>query len=123
MAAKENELRHDPGTLCQALFNRAKTWLTVSLLCKGGGFIVGVLVIWFSLIPKQAPFVVAALTIVSELCVWRSDKNKATAEALRRKLDVRDSFGWAISKAEMSDLLVRIPDVGTLFVKVRVGTS
>ncbi|MCW5968650.1 MAG: hypothetical protein KIT57_09060 [Blastocatellales bacterium] len=109
MAAKENELKHDPGLLCQALFDRAKTWLIVAMLCKVLAFAVGTLVIFFSVISKQAPFLVAGLTLASELFTWRSDRNKGTAESLRRKLDMRDSFGWPISKAEMSDLLIRIP--------------
>lgn len=107
--AKENELKHDLGALSRALFARAKVWLATAMLCKVAAFAIGILVILLSAIPKLAPFLVAALTIISELCTWRSDKNKSTAETLRRKLDMRDSFGWAISRAEVSDFLVRIP--------------
>jgi hypothetical protein len=109
MDDKEHELRHNPRVLCQALFIRATRWLTAALLCKIGVFALGALVVLLAFIPKSAPFLVAALSIIAEICLWRSEKNKGTAEALLRKLDMRDAFGWPISKGEMSDLLLRVP--------------
>ncbi len=49
------------------------------------------------------------LAMIADWLAWRSDTNKGTAEALLRKLDGRDSFGWPISRAELSDLLMRSP--------------
>jgi hypothetical protein len=50
---------------------------------------------------------VLVVTLLSEYFAWRSDKLKGAAETLLRKLDLRDSFGWAVSNAEITDILAR----------------
>ena len=70
---------------------------------------IGVLAVFLPLIPVYAPIFVFVLSVMADLLAWRSDIYKGTFEALRRKLDGRDSFGWEISKAELSDLLIRSP--------------
>jgi hypothetical protein len=102
-------LKHDPRKLCYAYFSLAKRWWGAALLCKLCIIIIGALVIWLSIFSKFTPFLAFALTITSEWFAWRSDKTKAIAESLLRKLDYRDSFGWEISKSELSDVLARTP--------------
>lgn len=102
-------LKSDPRALCQAYFELAKKWSIAALWCKFLVFFVGILAVLLPLIPRYTPFLIIFLEILSELFLWRSDVNKGTAEALLRKLDARNSFGWAISNAEMSDLLIRSP--------------
>lgn len=107
--SNNSQFKHDPRALSRVLADSAKRWWGVAIGLKLGGFIIGCLVILFSLIPLQAPFIIAVLSIGSELSIWYSDRIRATAEALRRKLDFSDSFGWSVSKAEMSDLLLQVP--------------
>ncbi len=109
MEVEENRLRHEPRTLCKAYFEIAKRWLLAAILVKFLIFMVGIISVLLPLFPKLSPFLVTTLAITSDLCLWRSDVVKGIAEALLRKLDARDSFGWAISRAEMSDLLIRSP--------------
>jgi hypothetical protein len=47
--------------------------------------------------------------VASELSAWRTDSFKGSAEAILRKLDFRESFGWGISRDEMADLVVDCP--------------
>lgn len=56
---------------------------------------------------KVVAVVMVALSIASEAIIYHSDKTKGIAEWLLRKLDLRDSFGWDISRDEMSDILAR----------------
>ncbi len=58
---------------------------------------------------ERVPFIVAALTLISELGWYRSEAIKSRAQRLRRKLDLQDSLGWQMSGAEFSDLLMRCP--------------
>lgn len=101
------ELKHDPVTLCERFYSQAKSWWGASLICKFVVIAFGASALYFSLLSKTVPFLVFILTITSEWFVWRSDKDKSTAESLRRKLDFRDSFEWEISKADISDILAR----------------
>ncbi|MBD2076821.1 hypothetical protein H6F86_23615 [Phormidium sp. FACHB-592] len=80
-----------------------------SLGCKLAGFIIGTLAVLLPLLPAYAALLVFGLSVIADLVAWRSDTYKAIAETLRRKLDGQDAFGWEISKAEISDLLVRSP--------------
>ena len=100
-------LKHDPRKLCNVYFKLAKQLWGVSLLCKLAIILTGALVVWFSVFAKAAPFVAFLLAIFAEWVSWRSDKTKGVAESLLRKLDFRDSLGWEISKAEVSDILAR----------------
>ncbi|MGI0488511.1 hypothetical protein ACN4EK_24130 [Pantanalinema rosaneae CENA516] len=102
--------RHDPRAICNAYFVLAKKWLTFALLCKLLIFVVGTITVFVpSLGGYIPPLLITLFAIIAELFSWRSDVYKGSAEALLRKLDARDSLGWAISGAEMSDLGIRSP--------------
>lgn len=94
--------------LTRALDDCAKWWWGASLTLKALGFATGIL-IFLPVAQEPLPFLVAAFTILAELTTVRSDSLKGTAQGVRRKLDVQDSFGWEIPSTEFSDLLVRCP--------------
>jgi hypothetical protein len=100
----------DLKPLSQAYYELAKRWWWWSIGCKLFVFIVGLTSTLLVIFPIYAPFLAATLEIVSEICLWRSDTIKDSAEALRRKLDARESFGWSISNAELSDLYIKTPN-------------
>lgn len=77
--------------------------------CKTGGIILSALAVWLSFLSKPLPTMVLIVTLLAEYFAWRSDKLKGVAETLLRKLDLRDSFGWGISNAEITDILARAP--------------
>jgi hypothetical protein len=109
MVNTSNQVKHNPRALCQVYFTLAKRWARFSFICKLAGFLVGVLTVLLPLVPAYVPVLVFMLAMIADWLAWRSDSNKGTAEALLRKLDGRDSFGWPISRAELSDLLMRSP--------------
>lgn len=100
-------LKHDLRTLCQAYFELAKRWMIAAILSKILIFTIGIITVFWPVFPTFSPFIVIILSIASDLFSWRSDIIKGTAESLLRKLDFWDSFGWAISKAELSDIIMR----------------
>lgn len=100
----------DLKPLSQAYFELAKKWWWWSIACKFFVFIIGLTSALLVIFPIYAPFLAAILEIASEICLWRSDTIKDGAEALRRKLDIRESFGWPISNTELSDLYITTPD-------------
>jgi hypothetical protein len=109
MADQGKRSSYDLRALSRALFDVAKHWRTAELVLRLSLFVVGVLVILLSILPEYAPLLIALLTAAAELCLLRSDAIKRIAESLLRKLDVQESFGWPISKVEVSDLLIQSP--------------
>ena len=74
-----------------------KWWWACSLILKSLAFGVGITVIFSAVPAKPIPFVVAILTAVSELAAYRMEFVRRTAQRLRRKLDMLDSFAWEIT--------------------------
>lgn len=98
----------NPFALARAVDNCAKWWWGASLTIKVLGFAVGILV-FFPVPQEPLPFFVATFTVLAEFATFRSDTLKGMGQSIRRKLDLQDSFGWALSNAELSDLLARCP--------------
>jgi hypothetical protein len=94
-----------PYALARALDDFAKRWWGASLGAKGLGFLTGACISFLP--PEPVPFIVAAFTLAAELCLYRSDAIKSTAQQFRRKLELQDGFGWQIPNTDLSDLLVR----------------
>lgn len=109
MANTASNLKHDPRTLSQAYFELSKRWMIAAISSKILIFAFGTLTIFLPIIPGYAPLIITIVSIASVLFAWRSDTIKGTAETLLRKLDYWNSFGWAMSKAELSDILMRCP--------------
>lgn len=103
------ELKHDPRKLLDALLKRTKKWWGAALLCKVGVMLLGALNVFIFPNVRYGSLVVTFIYVASELCQWRSDSFKGLAQSLQRKVDFRNSFGWEISGAEMSDLLMDTP--------------
>jgi len=97
----------DPWVLCKCLDRSSKWWWGFSLISKGAAFLIGFLVFFQQIPAEPIPFVVAALTVVSELAGYRMERVRGVAQGLRRKLESFNSFGWEISNREMSDLVAR----------------
>ncbi len=109
-ATQGNQPKYDPRSLSRALFESAKWWWTVGLLCKFSIFVVTVLAILFSFIPEFALFlIVMFLEVVSELCLIQAERTKVVADTLLTKLDGQESFGWPISRVELNDFILRVP--------------
>jgi hypothetical protein len=100
---------HNLREISQALFDAAKYWRIAELSLRISVFAVGGVVVFLSILPKYAPFLIAFLSIIAELCHLRSNANKGLAESILRKLDVWESFGWPISGMELSDILMQCP--------------
>ncbi len=107
--ANQPALTYDLRTLSQAYFKIAKKWWGFSATCKVLTFSIGLISTIFIILPAYTPITVTFLEIASEICLWRSDAIKGNAEVLLRKLDARDSFGWQISSAELSDFFAKAP--------------
>ena len=107
MAAANRAPNNSPFSLAEALDHCAKRWWGASLLAKVVGFVIGTCI---DLLPPQpVPFLVAGCTVLAELCLYRSDAIKSTAQQFRRKLDLQDGLGWQIPNTDLSDLIVQCP--------------
>jgi len=103
--AAEPTPNNSPFALAQALDHCAKRWWGASLVAKVVGFVIGACI--NLLPPAPVAYLVAACTVLAELCMHRSDAVKSTGQQYRRKLDLQDGFGWEIPNTDRSDLLVR----------------
>src|SRR5437763_321596 len=103
------KLRHDPRLLGSCLFGRAKNWWIASLTCKVGSIVVGAVNVLLFPNAKFGAVAVFLIYAAAELSTWRSETFKGMAEAIKRKLDFSDSFGWEISGIEMADLVMDCP--------------
>jgi hypothetical protein len=109
MVKASSKIERNPRSLCQVYFSLAKRRARYAFLCKFLVFVVGILAVFIPNFASITPLFVLVLAIAAEFLSWRSDTHKGKAEAWLRKLDGLDSFGWQISKAELSDLLVQSP--------------
>lgn len=103
-----NTKQYDIRAICRAYFEIAKERYSAALFVKLLVFIVGILSL-FPIIYEYSRLITFFLVIISEFFSYLSDKNKGIAETLLRKLDAQDSFGWSISNAEISDIIISCP--------------
>lgn len=94
----------DPRAVSKVLFDYAKRFWGWSLAYGILGPLFGLASGFMTLAPAVAPLVLVVLAVLAEALQWRSDTLKDGAESLLRKLDLRDSFGWDVSRREMSDV-------------------
>ncbi len=109
MSCDKGRKHYSPRALDRLLRKSAESWWNFALLYKVSIFFVGTVAIFSPLLAGAAPFLVAFLTIISEACAWRHNAVRDTWEDLHRELDIRDSIGWQISNAKLSDLLTQTP--------------
>lgn len=93
----------------KSYFELAKRWWWLGIFGKLLVFFVGIGSALLAFFPIYALLFCSFLEMASEFFLYRSDNLKDDSEALLRKLDMRDSFGWPISSAELSDLEVKKP--------------
>ena len=105
MASPASNASLSPFALAEALDHCAKWWWGASLVAKVSGFVIGASI--DLLPPEPVPFLVAGCTVLSELCLYRSDAIKSAAQQFRRKLDLQDGLGWQIPNTDLSDLAVQ----------------
>ncbi len=101
--------QHDPRKLVDCLSERAKRWWGATAVIKVFSVSLGAISVLLFPGFKSAAVIIFLLFIAAELAAWRSDSFKSSAQAVLRKLDFSDSFGWGISREEMSDLIVDCP--------------
>jgi hypothetical protein len=99
------EYLHSPRALDRALRKSAELWWGAAVLLKVGIFIIGALSIFLSAFSQATPYLLAVFSVASEICLIRHYALRDAWEPLHRELDARDSFGWPVSRAEVSDLL------------------
>lgn len=104
MAVNESVQRDDVRILSTALLGEAKLCWGVGLSVKLAPVVITAVTVFTGYLAQEAPYIVAMLSILAELLLWRSDQLKGEGEELKRKLEFRDSFDWPISNAELSDL-------------------
>ncbi len=101
--------KYDVRLLNQYLFDYSKRVASLSLFVRILAYLIGAVLVLSAISFSQLPFLVAIFAIMADLLQWQSDNVKGVAESLLRKLDFLDSFGWRISKTEISDILARSP--------------
>jgi hypothetical protein len=101
--------KHDPRRLSTCLLNRSKKWWIATTATKVGSVVVGALSVILFPTFKLTAILLFLLYVASEVFAWRTDSFKGSAQSVLRKLDFWDSFGWPISREEMSDLIVGCP--------------
>lgn len=99
--------KYQPTAIARVLLDRAKLFWACAHGCKAVTTVMGAASVLFGIMVEQTPFILLVLAASGEYFAWRSDVIKGVAGALRRKTDAEDSFGWPISSAEISDLLVQ----------------
>ena len=99
---------YNARAVSKLLLDNAKTWWGISIALQLVAFAVGITATSAGFGAKTAAFAVVAFTVVSYLCQLRSATWNGRGDSLRRKLDMRDAFGWEIPSAEWSDLLMTL---------------
>jgi len=100
---------HDPRKLGRCLLNRSNRWWVATTVAKIGSVVFGALSVILFPTFRITAVLLFILYLASELFAWRSDSFKASAQSVLRKLDYLDSFGWPITREEMSDLVIACP--------------
>jgi len=90
-------------------FIYAKRMWLVSIGIKVIMYLLGVIAIFLFASSGFWPVLLLVLAILSEIFQVISDDKKNNAEALLRKLDINQSFGYQISEADMLDIIYAAP--------------
>ena len=98
----------DVQTLSRCLLDKAKIWWGWAIFLGACIFGVGAASMFFVPWAKTLGGMVIGLTAATYACQLRSCTWQARGDCLRRKQDMEDSFGWKVSNAEYSDLLITL---------------
>lgn len=91
------------------VFTLAKDWFAAAVAFRFAAMAAGLLAINPAYAP-QAPYAVAALAVVAEICSMRSDLLKGRADKLLRLRELWDGLGWQPDPTSVADVLAVIPD-------------
>jgi hypothetical protein len=91
-------------------FTITKRWWRSTWILRLAVFLAAIPAIFWPNSALWWALFVAILTFSAEICSIITVNKKLYAEGILRKLDLRDSFGWAIEDAEVADLLVNLSD-------------
>lgn len=96
--------------LMQAQFDEAKRWWIWANVSR----LLVVIITIISLIRKEwldwIWILPAGFTVTHSLLQWRADTLQGKADAITRKLELQDGFGWKISEQERADLILEVSD-------------
>jgi hypothetical protein len=109
MDSAQQQFEHDPRIIAKIVFDGAKRWWVAALTLKIAVAGMGIWFVFSGVTSALAPGSLAVIGIAAELCLWWSDLLKGRGEALKRKIEYQDAFGWALSPMDMSDHLARLP--------------
>jgi hypothetical protein len=93
--------------LRDSLFARCKAFWGAGLFVKLLVFICGTLVVFLLASSHVLALLGLFFAALSEWLLWLSDRWKSASQQLHRKLDLENSFGWKIKKAELLDFMAR----------------
>lgn len=108
MADDESKAKIDARVLDRILRDSARVWWNVTILCKSAIFLVGILGAFIPFLSTASILVILVLSVAAELSGWKSNSVREMWDVVHRELDARDSFGWPISKSEISDIMVQL---------------
>lgn len=108
MNPSPQELLFNMRLVSKSLYDGAKFWWGSGLLLKVIAAGLGVTFVFVNQSSALTSASVVCAAIFSELCQWRSDVLKGRAEALKRKIESADGFGWNLSGKDISDSLAKI---------------
>jgi hypothetical protein len=123
MAISDPQPDYDLRSLSNKVYELAKKWLVGSTILRMSVFVIGILALLSQDLSKLSPFILAFLTAAAEYCTYQSNDQQSVAETLRRKTDMEDALGWPISRAELSDVLIRIPPKVAMTLRPVVSTQ
>lgn len=96
--------------LMQAQFDEAKRWWLWANVSR----LLVVIITIISLLRKEwldwIWLLPAGLTVTHSLSQWRADTLQGKADAIMRKLEFQDGFGWKISEQDKADLILEVSD-------------
>jgi hypothetical protein len=99
--------QYDPHVLARYLDDEAKGFWGISLFLGGFVFVIGLLGIFNPYMSNGAAYLCSVMTLLSFIFNLAFESSRGKAQELRRKLDLLDSFGWAIPDGTCSDILLR----------------
>ena len=101
------DLAHNPELLRDALFRRCKRFWAAGLIANFLVFVLGGIVIFSPACGKWVALMALGLKVAAEGLLWYSDHWKGLGQALHRKLDLENAFGWPVTKTELVDFFAR----------------
>ena len=98
--------QYDPSELAKCLDKEAKWYWGATYVLSVFVFFTGTLGTFLTSYAAFASIISVSAALVLFLFDQLSDVSKGKASELRRRIDLKDSFGWPMDNAEYSDLIL-----------------